>query len=137
MPSGRSGLFHVQPRRADIRSGNLSLIAISDGTSNTFLIGEDIPIYHMWNEWAHANGATGTCAIPMNVGNIIGDPDTGYDTFDKKFRWTTRYSFRSNHLGGCNFANADGSVRFVRSSIPLQTYWALATRNGGEVISDE
>jgi hypothetical protein len=35
------------------------------------------------------------------------------------------------------FANADGSVRFLRDSIPLQTYRALATRAGGEVASPD
>ena len=29
----------------------------------------------------------------------------------------------------------DGSVKFVKSSIGYQTWWALGTRNGGEVIS--
>ncbi len=43
----------------------------------------------------------------------------------------------SNHPGGANFAFADGSVRFLKSSISLQTYWALGTRAGGEVISSD
>jgi prepilin-type N-terminal cleavage/methylation domain-containing protein/prepilin-type processing-associated H-X9-DG protein len=44
-------------------------------------------------------------------------------------------AFRSLHPGGLNFAMADGSVRFIKSSINLFTYRALATRAGGEVIS--
>jgi prepilin-type N-terminal cleavage/methylation domain-containing protein/prepilin-type processing-associated H-X9-DG protein len=44
-------------------------------------------------------------------------------------------SFRSLHPGGLNFAMADGSVRFIKSSINLFTYRALATRAGGEVVS--
>ena len=41
----------------------------------------------------------------------------------------------SNHPGGVNVALADGSVRFVKDSVNLQTWWALGTRNAGEVIS--
>jgi prepilin-type N-terminal cleavage/methylation domain-containing protein/prepilin-type processing-associated H-X9-DG protein len=41
---------------------------------------------------------------------------------------------QSNHAGGCNFMMGDGSVRFVKSSISVPTYWALGTRANGEVI---
>jgi prepilin-type N-terminal cleavage/methylation domain-containing protein/prepilin-type processing-associated H-X9-DG protein len=41
----------------------------------------------------------------------------------------------SNHPGGVNVMLADGSVRFVKNSIAQTTWWALGTRNGGEVIS--
>jgi prepilin-type N-terminal cleavage/methylation domain-containing protein/prepilin-type processing-associated H-X9-DG protein len=41
----------------------------------------------------------------------------------------------SNHAGGVNVAMMDGSVRFVKNSISNTTWWALATKAGGEVIS--
>jgi prepilin-type N-terminal cleavage/methylation domain-containing protein/prepilin-type processing-associated H-X9-DG protein len=41
----------------------------------------------------------------------------------------------SKHPGGVNVLMADGSVRFVKLSINLQTWWALGSRNGGEVLS--
>jgi prepilin-type N-terminal cleavage/methylation domain-containing protein/prepilin-type processing-associated H-X9-DG protein len=41
----------------------------------------------------------------------------------------------SNHPGGVNMAMADGSVRFLKDSINLPTFWAIGTRAGGEVIS--
>jgi hypothetical protein len=41
----------------------------------------------------------------------------------------------SNHPGGVNLCLSDGSVRFVKDSISNQTWWALGTRNLGEVIS--
>ena len=40
----------------------------------------------------------------------------------------------SRHPGGVNEAFADGSVHFMKNSINLQSWWALGTRNGGEVI---
>jgi prepilin-type N-terminal cleavage/methylation domain-containing protein/prepilin-type processing-associated H-X9-DG protein len=43
----------------------------------------------------------------------------------------------SNHPGGANYTFADGSVRFIKSSVNLQTYWSLGSRNGGEVISSD
>jgi prepilin-type N-terminal cleavage/methylation domain-containing protein/prepilin-type processing-associated H-X9-DG protein len=41
----------------------------------------------------------------------------------------------SNHSGGVNACMADGSVKFIKDSINMQTWMALGTRNGGEVIS--
>jgi prepilin-type processing-associated H-X9-DG protein len=41
----------------------------------------------------------------------------------------------SNHPGGVNEAFADGSVHFMKDSIGVQTWWALGTRNGSEVVS--
>jgi prepilin-type processing-associated H-X9-DG protein len=41
----------------------------------------------------------------------------------------------SDHSAGVNFVFGDGSVRFIRDPISLQTYRALSTSAGGEVIS--
>jgi len=41
----------------------------------------------------------------------------------------------SNHSGGVNVCMADGSVKFIKDSISMQTWMALGTRNGGEVVS--
>jgi len=43
----------------------------------------------------------------------------------------------SNHSGGVNIALCDGSVRFIKDSINVQTWWALGTRNMSEVISSD
>jgi prepilin-type N-terminal cleavage/methylation domain-containing protein len=41
----------------------------------------------------------------------------------------------SNHPGGVNVVLSDGSVKFIKNTIDLQTWWALGSRNLGEVIS--
>lgn len=41
----------------------------------------------------------------------------------------------SQHPGGVNTLMGDGSVRYIKSTVALQTWRALGTRNGGEVIS--
>jgi prepilin-type N-terminal cleavage/methylation domain-containing protein/prepilin-type processing-associated H-X9-DG protein len=42
---------------------------------------------------------------------------------------------QSNHPGGANFLFADGSVKFIKSTINQATYMSLGTRAGGEVVS--
>jgi prepilin-type N-terminal cleavage/methylation domain-containing protein/prepilin-type processing-associated H-X9-DG protein len=49
----------------------------------------------------------------------------------------TNGSFGSRHPGGSNFLFVDGSVRFVKNSISLPIYWAISTRNAGEVVSSD
>jgi len=43
-------------------------------------------------------------------------------------------SASSSHSGGVNVGFLDGSIKFVKESISNQTWWALATKAGGEVI---
>ncbi len=108
--------------RADVHYP-VRLTSITDGTSNTLMIGEDIPEYDEWNDWWSSNGAIGTTAIPLNYNE--GDPGYG--------DWPNLYSFRSRHMGGIvNFALADASVRGIADSIPLTLYRQLGTIANGE-----
>ena len=45
--------------------------------------------------------------------------------------------FQSQHPGGGNFFFMDGSVRFLKTSTALRTFWALPTRNNGEILSSD
>jgi hypothetical protein len=102
--------------------------AVTDGLSNTFMVGEDLPDMTHWYAWAHANGASATCAIAPNARRQDG---TEYGRWD----WPNRYSFHSRHSGGLQFALADGTVRFITDSIDLSVYRAMATIRGGEAVS--
>jgi prepilin-type N-terminal cleavage/methylation domain-containing protein/prepilin-type processing-associated H-X9-DG protein len=41
----------------------------------------------------------------------------------------------SRHSGGINVGMCDGSVRFIKATVSITTWWAVGTRAGGEVIS--
>jgi len=43
----------------------------------------------------------------------------------------------SNHPGGVNVAFTDGSVKFIKDSVGPQAWWAIGTRNQGEVVSSD
>ena len=43
----------------------------------------------------------------------------------------------SMHPGGANLLFADGSVHFLKSSINVRSWRAMATRNFGEIISSD
>ena len=107
------------------------LVDITDGASNTFFVGEDIPEIDAHCTWPYANGSQGTCAIPPNV---MARPNGSlYDPYQD---WPEIYSFRSRHDGGLQFAFADGSVHFISQAIALKTYRALATIDGHEVVDN-
>ena len=43
----------------------------------------------------------------------------------------------SMHPGGVNVCLADGSVKFIKDTVDLATWWAVGTRNGGEAVSGD
>jgi prepilin-type processing-associated H-X9-DG protein len=50
--------------------------------------------------------------------------------------WGSYHGFKSKHTGGVQFLYGDGAVRFVSDTIALGTYRALASYQGGEVVSN-
>jgi prepilin-type processing-associated H-X9-DG protein len=106
-----------------------SIGSVTDGTSNTFLVGETdfkpqgVPSTNMGGVWAYGY-------IGYNWGTTF-HPFNKHDFADVS---TVFGAFRSEHAGGANFGMTDGSVRFIRDGIDAATYNALATRAGGEII---
>jgi prepilin-type N-terminal cleavage/methylation domain-containing protein/prepilin-type processing-associated H-X9-DG protein len=112
-----------------------TLLSITDGTSNTFLIGEDLPSLSQWcGSWAYANNVSGTCAIYLNANQTAGLGINEQNATNGD--WPDNYGFGSGHTAGANFAYADGHVSFVTNSIAMTTtYRYLSTMRGGEVVS--
>ena len=100
---------------------------LTDGTSNTFAIGEAMPGWSQWNWWYNPNAVTATCAIPVNA--VLKRPKNIGD-------WPNNYSFASKHVGGGQFTLGDGSSRFVSENVDINVYRSLATISSGEVIGE-
>ena len=111
---------------------------ITDGLSNTFFVA-DRPISLSYSTWV--GGPTGALnpflMAPGNFGAEVtmlmchAGP-TGPNTpgvFDADSTW-------SPHKVGVPYLFGDGSVHFISNNIDIPTWMALATRAGGEVLSD-
>jgi prepilin-type processing-associated H-X9-DG protein len=82
-------------------------------------------------------------SIPNNAYTHVNTPNLPRCTYSNSEDSTTwcgtlcSAAPTSNHPGGVNVGFADGSVKFIKDTINIQTWWALGTRNGGEVISSD
>ncbi len=119
---------------ADYRTMQFATISsVTDGLSNTVICGEGLPAEDANNEFWTATGASAGTTLPINLKTA--NPAGGFGTAD----WTSRFSyaargFKSRHPGGANFLNADGSVRFLKSTIGKAVYAAIGSKSGGEVV---
>ncbi|HEY1188687.1 MAG TPA: DUF1559 domain-containing protein, partial [Gemmata sp.] len=90
----------------------IKLTDISDGLSNTFAVGEDVPEHNYHSAAFYSNGDYASCHAPLNY--FPNPPDPG--------NWPRVISFRSRHPQGANFCQADGSVRYVSQSVDRLKY---------------
>jgi prepilin-type N-terminal cleavage/methylation domain-containing protein/prepilin-type processing-associated H-X9-DG protein len=95
------------------------------------------------SSWTTGRGASWQLSYPVYVSiavyNHVGGPNsrmcTNYAISQYNIDIWGSADPNSNHPGGVNVALADGSVRFVKDSVNLATWWALGSRNGGEILS--
>jgi prepilin-type N-terminal cleavage/methylation domain-containing protein/prepilin-type processing-associated H-X9-DG protein len=120
--------------------GIASISSVTDGLSNTVFVGEGLPDEDANNEfYGFTGGAAGT-TIPINWKTNQRDTaciqNWGSTNWNCRFSYAAR-GFKSRHPGGANFLFADGSVKFLKSTINRVTYAAIGSRNGGEVVSSD
>ncbi|QEH38838.1 putative major pilin subunit [Aquisphaera giovannonii] len=142
--------------RDDLSTAAGQAAMLPDANSNIPLVMTDLKTCSQW--WtSRTNGPD------INLGNFqshgfrwgVGDPgDSLFQTIvppnSNDYPWadcrmdcgagcgavfTGYHNATSNHPGGCNVTMSDGSVKFVKSTISMMTWWALGTRASGEVIS--
>lgn len=142
------------PEAASLAAGALQwdyskLSSISDGTSNTIAIGEDVgrhdgmkslydDPYSPGNKrahwrWADPDNAFGVSYTPNLHASPRGGPahcpwiEMNCGPNDELF---------SFHTGGCHVLLMDGTVRFLSDSIDFRVLRNLVTRDGGEIVGD-
>jgi prepilin-type N-terminal cleavage/methylation domain-containing protein/prepilin-type processing-associated H-X9-DG protein len=132
------------------RNSRVGFADVTDGTSNTIAVGE------------RSHNLSYVTWVARSIDGWLGKTspiEGGTDKFDPSPEecWTqilgpagledgTRTinnpeahveDYWSQHPGGANMLFADGSVRFLKSSISPTPWRALATRNFGEVVSSD
>jgi prepilin-type N-terminal cleavage/methylation domain-containing protein/prepilin-type processing-associated H-X9-DG protein len=131
------------------------LASITDGLSNTLMASElriaapqndnDLRGYTWWGPSASFNGiippnstfpdamGNGGCAVqnPPCNGSIPTPSPGPSGTF------LVYLGARSFHPGGVNATMCDGSVRFFKNSISINTWMAVSTTQGSEVVSSD
>lgn len=102
---------------------------IVDGTSHTFLLGEDVFGRNagIGHNWVHSVCQARLANCPINYRD-------GSGIFWG--RWFD-LGFYSHHPGGANFAAVDGSVQFLPENTALGIIRALGTIGGGEIVPNQ
>ena len=146
--------------------GKVNFASMTDGTSNTIVVGEQndaiVTLDGTKNYWNASTANGWEIGSPNNSGTS--PPNLGNGGDKRHFQMTTvRYAINqkkgwtnggdcggqgvcsnmgnniplnSAHTGGVNVLLGDGSVRFLRDSIPIATLAQLATRDDGVVLGD-
>lgn len=106
---------------------------VTDGTSNTLLIGEN-HVLRTWKNKTPFNGPAYFGRFLTNFSRIAG-PGIPLGHHQDDYR-AGSYSFGSSHSGYVQFSMADGSVRTISTSINTRLLGHLANRHDGETVGE-
>ncbi len=144
-PGGPTGAAGDEALGALQKVIDTPILAITDGTSNTIMLAEDAGRPSLFQQgkstasttadgWGWADPDCGF-SIDGVVPGVLGTTWTTGGTC--VMNCTNDSEFYSFHTGGINVGMADGSVRFLRSSVSPATLAALVTARGGDIAGDE
>jgi len=134
-----TAVFNGQP--VSSMGGPEKLTDITDGTSNTLIVGENTfqDVTRRGTFWAYTYASYNQSSLgpqSFHLNNRYGNGTVGSGCFTP----TTQYgdqlckrTFGSNHSNGMNFCMADGSVRFGSTSVDINMLGGMATMARGEV----
>ncbi|HXG10540.1 MAG TPA: DUF1559 domain-containing protein [Gemmataceae bacterium] len=131
-----------------LSKGKVRMTDIIDGSTNTIMVGEDAGRHQVY--------AKGRPVMPNGPGQVGWTLNAAWADYNTAIQvrgadpvtgnrgsgccvvnCVNVNEFYSFHAGGVNTLRADGSVQFLRESIPPGMLAALVSRNGGEVIRED
>jgi prepilin-type N-terminal cleavage/methylation domain-containing protein/prepilin-type processing-associated H-X9-DG protein len=95
----------------------------------------DLKGYNWMDGWCGAGGGYSHIMVPNHL--ACGFSTDGAPNSRPPLQGQTMVGASSYHPGGVNVGFLDGSVRFIKNSINLSTWAAIATKAGGEVVSSD
>lgn len=105
-------------------NSTISLADVTDGSSNTVMMGEAIQ-----GTWPDAT----SCCVRTAMDRYLNKPFISVNANGQKFN---NYNYwMSKHPGMVNFLKCDGSVSSITNTIKRDVLVKMMTRNGGEPIS--
>jgi prepilin-type N-terminal cleavage/methylation domain-containing protein len=120
-----------------------SFAHILDGASNVLALGETRWWSLIWSgdpTTQHFNwlmgGKASTDATPCQMAGVEFQINAEVPPTGNMLQNYASRGFGSDHAGGCFFALADGSVHFIRESIPIDVLRRLAGRRDGGALED-
>jgi prepilin-type N-terminal cleavage/methylation domain-containing protein/prepilin-type processing-associated H-X9-DG protein len=144
-PFGFARLVNPFLDGAFVQNAPITLLAATDGASNTAAVGERrrYSTSSMWGYLALGTNSSvnrcslfsGTTGRPFNLAPEPYDDPSVSPSAARTNMKTIWPGFHSWHTGGVNFVFLDGSIRFLTDRTSDQARLAIGTRAGGEVLN--
>jgi prepilin-type N-terminal cleavage/methylation domain-containing protein len=154
---GVNGISFHDAKGLFFSNSNVRFAEVSDGLSNTLMVGERPPsedlVFGWWfagtgqHGWVNGKSTdSGSSDVLLGVNEVnltyLGPPDNCPYGDDKPYLFKAgdlqnvcdQFHFWSLHVGGANFLFGDASVHFFAYSISNDVLRGMATRADGEVV---
>ncbi|QDU36243.1 Type II secretion system protein G precursor [Maioricimonas rarisocia] len=122
-PSGTRGMFARGVTSLRMRD-------VTDGSSNTIMLGETKPHYNPFGSIWALNVPEAMYHLKINSTFLKAREDNG------TVSWPDASGYASYHEGGAQFLLVDGSVHFLSENIDYETYCNLGDRFDGQALGD-
>jgi prepilin-type processing-associated H-X9-DG protein len=134
--NARNGMFAVHTWNT-ARARRIHMLSATDGLSNTTVVGERPPSHDRgWGWWPTSDFDSLLANPNREVAIVTGCPNPGFFRPDIVSNRCAVTHYWSLHTGGGNWLMGDGAVRFYSYNAGTTVLPALASINGGEVVSE-